>query len=136
MKDDPVYVDSILQIGDGPFFLFYLSPSQLHCYKEYRRINKRDLSIAIDATRDAMEESFVNFWMKKMKKKQTIFLYQIVINFNSSSQSIYQMLSEIHDTDIIYLWLTRWLRLNVNKPKEIVCDGARALLNATYLLRI
>ncbi|CAG5073400.1 Similar to NOF: 120.7 kDa protein in NOF-FB transposable element (Drosophila melanogaster) [Cotesia congregata] len=101
MKDDPVYIDSILQIGDGPFFTFYLSSSQLHCYKEYRA---------------SISE-----------------IHQLPSMLREESQSIYQMLSEIHDTDIIYLWLTRWLRLKVNKPKEIVCDGARALLNATCL---
>lgn len=43
------------------------------------------------------------------------------------------MLSEVHDTDVITLWLKKWLRLGVVSPHEIVCDGALALLNAVSL---
>lgn len=40
------------------------------------------------------------------------------------------MLSERHDANYIYFWLTEWLRIGGSVPKEFTCDMSLALLNA------
>lgn len=129
INDDPIYKYSIILLSDASFSLFYATPSQVHCYREYRRLHRLYSSICIDATGGVVKK----FRDGKNKKTSEIFLYQIVINFNHTTQSVYQMLSEEHDAYIITFWLQRWLRLNAKAPREVVCDGSRALLNAISL---
>lgn len=40
------------------------------------------------------------------------------------------MISEKHDANFIYFWLTEWLRISKSIPKEFTCDMSLALLNA------
>lgn len=73
--------------------------------------------------------------MQKLKrpkelKSAHIFLYCIVINFDNTILSVYQMLTEAQDADIIHFWLRKWLRQITRKPTEIVIDYSRALLLA------
>lgn len=129
ISDDPIYRDCVISLGDTPFMVFYLTPSQLHCYKEYRRIFAKDSSICIDATGSLIRK----FMDSKGIKTSHIFLYQIVMNLKNTTVPIYQMLSEQHDSGTIGFWLNRWLRLGNLLPKEVVCDGARALLDAACM---
>lgn len=117
LNTDPVYRNSILMIGKAQFFVFYTTQSQMHCYKEYRRLHRKYSSICIDATGGVVRKI-----VTVGEKSSYIFIYEIVINFNKTSQAIYQMLSEAHDVDIITLWLKRWLRLGAKPPYEAVSD--------------
>lgn len=125
LNDNPIYRNSIEMVCKSPFFVFYTTQSQMHCYREYRRIHKKYSSICIDATGGVVRKIIT-----AGEKSPYIFLYEIVINFNKTSQSVYQMLSAIQDADIITLWLKRWIRLGAKPPHEAVSDSARAQLNA------
>ncbi|CAG5109289.1 Similar to NOF: 120.7 kDa protein in NOF-FB transposable element (Drosophila melanogaster) [Cotesia congregata] len=81
------------------------------------RIFAKDSSICIDATGSLIRK----------------FMDSKVINFKNTTVPIYQMLSEQHDSGTIGFWLNRWLRLGNLLPKEVVCDGASALLNAACM---
>ncbi|CAG5073432.1 Similar to NOF: 120.7 kDa protein in NOF-FB transposable element (Drosophila melanogaster) [Cotesia congregata] len=134
VDETPIYRNSIKVVSASPFWVFYGTPSQIHCYREYQRLHKDLSSISIDAT-GGVARKFIDF----DERTSAIFLYQIVINFYNTTISIYQMLSECHDTDVITFWLRRWLRLvrdssTVQRiPGEVVCDGSRALLNSIAL---
>lgn len=127
INENPEYLDSIIMIGVAPFFVMYATVPQVHCYKEYSRTHNRHSSICVDSTGGLVHK------VKDLNGNPGghIFLYEIVINFDGTSQTIYQMLSEVHDTDFISYWFKKWLRLTKNRPpREAVSDGARALLNA------
>ncbi|CAG5079579.1 Similar to NOF: 120.7 kDa protein in NOF-FB transposable element (Drosophila melanogaster) [Cotesia congregata] len=123
INENPLYRNSILLVGK-PFFVFYATQSQMHCYKEYRRLNKKS-SICIDAT-----GGLVRKIISEGKKSSYIFLYQIVINFNKTSQCVYQMLTEMQDAHTITMWLNKWVSAVKLLPHEAVSDGSRAQLNA------
>ncbi|XP_053595591.1 120.7 kDa protein in NOF-FB transposable element isoform X1 [Microplitis demolitor] len=125
MNEDPCFANSILAIGDTPFYLFYATPTQFHTYAEYLRIYRKYSSICIDATGGLVKK----LTDSRDKKTGYIFLYQVVINFKGTSISVYQMLSETHDAKFISFWLSRWVQ-KVNPPREAVSDGSKALLNA------
>lgn len=42
-------------------------------------------------------------------------------------------MSESHNTNDIQFWLAEWIRLGASRPREVVCDFSRALLNAYSL---
>ena len=123
------YIGFIHSVGSQPFYVFYSSLAQLHAYKEYCRINKKCSVISIDATGSLVQK------LKRANgtKSSHIFLYVIVINFERTTLSVYQMLSEKHDTKFITYWLRQWLRKGAPKPTEAVCDYSRALLSALCL---
>lgn len=125
LKKNPVYRNSIQMIGKSPFYVIYTTQSQIHCYKEYRRLHKKFSSICIDATGGVVRKI-----ISEHEKSAYIFIYEIVINFNKTSLSVFQILSEKQNADIITLWLQTWIRLVKNPPHEAVSDGARALLNS------
>lgn len=126
--DNPAHQNFIKVVIDTPFSVFYVSPQQIHCYNEYRRLHRHYSSVCIDAT-GGLAKKFLD---SKNKTTSSIFLYQIVINFSNTSQSVYQILSEIHDTKTIKFGLENWLS-KVSPPTEVVCDGSRVLLNASCL---
>ncbi|CAD6234326.1 GSCOCG00012396001-RA-CDS, partial [Cotesia congregata] len=98
----------------------------MHCYKEYHRTHKDFSSIAIDATGKFVRKIV----FPDGEKSQYIFLYQIIINFDKNSQSVWQMLSAAHDAETIRLWLVKWVSLGARHPREAVSDGSRVQLNA------
>lgn len=125
MNEDPKFMNSILAIGDTPFYVFYATPTQFHTYAEYLRIHRQFSSICIDATGGVVKK------LSDCRDRKTgyIFLYKVIINFNGTSTSVYQMLSEMHDAKFISFWLSRWLG-KVKPLRQAVSDGSRALLNA------
>ncbi|CAH2084305.1 unnamed protein product [Euphydryas editha] len=128
MNQDPMYTNSISWIGDTPFFVFYVTPTQLHTYAEYMRIHKQCSSICIDATGGLVKRLIES----RDKKTGHIFLYQVIINFDGTSIPVYQMLSEKHSARFISFWLSEWVD-KVQLPRQAVSDGSRALLNAMSL---
>lgn len=40
------------------------------------------------------------------------------------------MLSEAQNTNAIHYWLLEWIRSGAPPPKEVVCDGSKAILTA------
>lgn len=95
-----IYRDSIVVVGGKLFWVFYGTPSQVHCYREYRRLHRGVSSICIDATGGVV----LKFLDDCNEYTSAIFLNEIVINFYNSTISVFQMLSEAHDTDIITFW--------------------------------
>ncbi|CAG5093138.1 Similar to NOF: 120.7 kDa protein in NOF-FB transposable element (Drosophila melanogaster) [Cotesia congregata] len=126
IDETPIYRNSIKVVSASPFWVFYGTPSQIHCYREYQRLHKDLSSISIDAT-GGMARKFIDCG----ERTSAIFLYQIVINFYNTTISTYQMLSECHDTDKM---VTTCDSSTVQRiPGEVVCDGSRALLNSIAL---
>lgn len=65
------------------------------------------------------------------EKSGHIFLYALVIyDAHRSQLCINSMLSESHNSNAIFHWLTEWLRLGGSTPHEFVSDMSLALLNA------
>lgn len=128
MNQDPLYMNSILWIGDSPFFVFYATPTQFHTYAEYLRITKLYSEIGIDASGGVVQR----LTESRDKKTGHVFLYQIVINFDGNSIPVHQMLSEKHSARFISFWLSEWVE-QAGLPQQAVSDGSRALLNAMSL---
>ncbi|KMQ86378.1 kda protein in nof-fb transposable element [Lasius niger] len=122
MSLKPEYAGLIHDIGLLPFHICYSTQAQLHAYKEYCRLNEK-LVISLDST-----GSVVRRLDRRGQKSGHIFLYAIVINFDNTTISVYQMLSERHTTEFIELWLRQWQRSGSPKHKQVVCDFSRALL--------
>lgn len=59
----------------------------------------------------------------------SIYLYALVIS-EGYQVPVFSMLSERHDANFIYFWLTEWLRLGGSVPKEFTSDMSLALLIA------
>ncbi|CAG5093419.1 Similar to NOF: 120.7 kDa protein in NOF-FB transposable element (Drosophila melanogaster) [Cotesia congregata] len=128
IDQSPIYLHSMRVVSTKPFYVVYATPSQIHCYREYRRLHRNWSSVCIDATGGAAKKFDYN-----NNRTSAIFLYEIVINFSGTSVSVFQVLSEVHNADYITIWLKKWLREVKLPPHEVVSDGSRALLNAVSL---
>lgn len=98
MSLKPEYSGLIHDVGSLPFHVCYSTQAQF-AYKEYCRLNKESL-ISLDST-----GSVVRRLDRNGQKSGHIFLCAIVINFDNTTISVYQMLSEKHTTEFIELWL-------------------------------
>lgn len=121
----PPFLGCILETGSMPLKVIYCTPMQFDLYKKYIRTTKDSSEISIDATGSLVE---------KIKRdgipSAHIFLYSIVVNFEKTSLSVFQMLSESQTMEAIQHWLHIWKRHKVPYPKTIICDYSRALLTA------
>lgn len=94
----------------------------------YKSLIKKFRKIEIDAT-----GKLVKAIHKINGEKKHIFLYQIIVKGENGIQSVFQMLSEKHDTNLITYWLREIIRYGAPVPPEVDCDYSMALLNATSL---
>ncbi|CAF4833035.1 unnamed protein product [Pieris macdunnoughi] len=106
INETPIYQSSVITVCLKPFWVFYATPSQIHCFREYYRLHRKCSRICIDATGGVVKK----FTDPINGRTSAIFLYSIVINFDGTSLSVFQMLSEAHDADTITLWLRKWVR--------------------------
>uniref|UniRef100_A0A6V7JIZ3 MULE transposase domain-containing protein n=1 Tax=Bracon brevicornis TaxID=1563983 RepID=A0A6V7JIZ3_9HYME len=124
MKANPKYAASIHDVGGTIFSVFYCSPEQIHVYKEYCPVVQQS-RVCLDAT----GKLITKFEIYPGKMTGHIFLYTIAINFEKTTISVNQLLTERQDGDFLTLWLRDWIRrFSVPAPKEAVCDQERALL--------
>lgn len=122
MKYLPDYKNCIHAIGLDPIFVHYWSSEQLRIFDVYSKKNKRT-KICCDAS-----GGFVNQIKRPDETfSKKMFLYALVIE---SAIPISMMISERHDSNAIYFWLTEWLRSGGKTPCEFVSDMSDALLNA------
>jgi len=80
----------------------YWTPLQLDIYKDIIKLNN---IISIDATGSIAQKI-----VRRNKTTQAIFLYQAVTFGVSGIISLFQMLSEKHDANMIQYWMNEWLR--------------------------
>lgn len=95
-------------------------------YREYA-INC-NASVAIDATGSIVKK------LKRSEKcfSKHIFLYQCVINSEAHEKlSVAHMISECQTINYICFWLMEFVKTGAPPPKEVTCDGSKALLTAT-----
>lgn len=120
------YKDSISAVSYYPFRVSYGTSEQISLYKQYCRINKNSSSISIATG------SVVRKLQRLLETKSAhIFLYLIVVHFDDTSLSVYQLLTESQETETIEHWLKMWLRtVNFQKPMQVVVDYLRAMLLA------
>ena len=125
MQFEPPFIGCIQDVAYNPFFFFYGTPEQFSVFQQYSTTVKKS-KISIDATGSLVQK------LKRPRelKSAHIFLYCIIINFDNTILSVYQMLTEAQDADVIHFWLRKWLRRVTQKPTEVVLDYSRALLLA------
>ena len=124
LKYRPTYIGSILFIGADEFQLQYLLTEQTCFYKEFCRLLKANATVCLDSTVSLVTSvNSVDYI-----KAPTIFLFEIVVNFNGITLSVGQMLSAKLDTNTILFWLNNWLIQVGIIPKQAVVDYSKALL--------
>lgn len=64
------------------------------------------------------------------RKSHRIYLYSLVLSDVGYQVSIYSMISERHDANMITFWLMEWRKQGGTVPKEFTTDMSLALLNA------
>lgn len=124
------YRGSIHDHGKSPFFTYYGTIEQINHYKSYLKNLGDSAFLTIDASGSVVS-----------KIKQTtgeisahIYLYLMVIHFDTTSLPIWQMLSESQESEKILHWMRVFLReVNFKKPPTIVIDYSPALLSACCL---
>jgi len=122
------FAGCIRDIGMDKFFVMYWSNEQIFLYKKFikQQAITNDI-LSIDAT-----GSLIKRIKRPDDSSNTVFLYQVVAPFNGKILPISQMISEKHDTNMLF-WLREWLRTPIPCPFEIVTDYSSALLNAISL---
>lgn len=125
LKYNGKYVGYIQSIGKDPFYCIYGSPMQLAIYKTLLRKHGK---ILIDAT-----GSLVKSIKKKNGDKKHIFLYQMIMKGDDSTQPIFQMITERNDVNQITFWLREHIRYGARIPRQVVVDFSLALLNSCAL---
>lgn len=123
------YAGLIHAVGSRPFFVFYSSPAEMNAYKEYCLIKRDEATIILDSTGSLVKKLV----QSDGQNSGHIFLYSIVVNFENTILSVYQMLSETHSTEFIAYWLMQWIRASAPKPKVTVSDYSRALISGLCL---
>lgn len=127
LKKKPPCENTIRDIGYDRFFVHYWSAAQIHVYNEYCKKSVPS-TIAIDATGSICHK------IKRLagEKSRNIFLYEITVLDKEDTQqySVGNMLSERHDSNSIYFWLSEWRRSGASKPDIVVSDMSIALLSA------
>lgn len=122
---ETTYKNMIHNLGLNPFFVHYWSNHQIAIYREYAA--RCCTSVAIDATGSVVTK--LN--RPNNNKSKHIFLYACVLNATDDKNFIItQMISECQTTNAISFWLMEWLRAKIPVPKEVTCDGSKALLTA------
>lgn len=116
-KLQDVFPSTIGHITARPFGVHYWTNHQILVAKKCFAAGTRKISI--DATAKICQ---------KINKKH-VFLYQIIMN-HQAQFSVSQMLSTSQRTDDIQLWLQLWIKSGAPCPREVVCDGSAALMNA------
>lgn len=64
------------------------------------------------------------------RKSHRVYLYALVLSDLGYQVSIYSMISERHDANMILFWLMEWRKQGGAVPKEFTTDMSMALLNA------
>lgn len=108
--------NAIHSVWADPFCTHYWTNTQITLAK---KCFEQDITVSIDATGSVCN---------KFEGKH-LFLYEIVVHCIKQF-SVAQMLSCCHRTDDIQYFLQMWHRAGAPCPREIVCDGCMALLNA------
>lgn len=118
------YTGSIISVSYLPFQVCYGTSEQIWVYNQYYNMNKNTSSISIDAT-----GSVVRKLKRPLETKSAhIFLYVIVIHFDKTSLSVFQLLTESQETEIIEHWLKMWLRIvKFHKPIQVCDEGNSSL---------
>lgn len=126
MKLEDAYKDSIHDIGLDPFFLHLYTPELIHLYRLYSQQYSCP-SLIVDATGNVIKR----FSKLKLKKTQTIYLYEAIVydDIRNHTLTVCSMISEKHDDITINHWLSIWLKCDVPPPKEVCCDMSLALLS-------
>lgn len=129
MKYKVPYHGFIHEVKRDKFFVSYSTSSQLYAYKKYLNKMKKNSVIQVDGT-GSIIKPLTRYDGSKLGH---IFLYSITINFNGTTLSVHDMLTENQDTNTLLGWLNQWQRLGAPKPATAVCDSSRALLNSLSL---
>lgn len=114
MNRSAPYYGFIHEVKRDKFFVAFSTPAQLHAYKQYCRTMKNLSSISIDGTGSIVKPLL----REDGSPSDHIFLYSVIINFDKTTLSVYDMLTESQDTDIIWWWLKHWQKLDAPKPRQ------------------
>lgn len=129
MKYKVPYHGFIHEVKRDKFFVSFSTSSQLYTYKKYVQKMKKKSVIQVDGT-GSIIKPLVRY---DRSRSGHIFLYSITINFNGTTLSVHDALTESQDTNTLLGWLNQWQRLCAPKPATAVCDASRALLNSLSL---
>lgn len=116
-------------MGYEPFFIHYHSAEQIAIYSSYCQTTKNP-KIIIDAT-GSVVKSFTKCGIEE-NKTNSLLLYEALVYDSQKNQNFTatNMISESHSNISTSNWLQNWLKCDIPKPKEAVCDHSIALLSA------
>jgi hypothetical protein len=129
MKNIAPYHGFVHEVKRDKFYVSFGTPAQLHAYKQYCKTVQPNSTLSVDGT-GSIVKPLIRY---DGSQSGHIFLYSIVINFDGTTLSVYDLLTESQETDVFWWWLNHWQKLGAPKPTFAVCDSSRALLNGISL---